>query len=70
MDADTKQIKKDVHNVKFDCSVNGISPLLTFAYSGNLEISKEALIPTYIASKETKLKEVSRQDAFRQCSFR
>ena len=58
VDNETKQILKDVDNVKLNCSIAGISPLLSFAYSGNLKISEEALIPTYFASKETKLKEV------------
>ncbi|XP_002131203.2 uncharacterized protein LOC100178067 [Ciona intestinalis] len=58
VDPNTMMIIGDVTEVTFDCCSIGLSPILNFAYSGTLEISAENLIPVFVASGSTEMKEV------------
>uniref|UniRef100_F6W9P9 BTB domain-containing protein n=2 Tax=Ciona intestinalis TaxID=7719 RepID=F6W9P9_CIOIN len=58
VDPNTMMIIGDVTEVTFDCCSIGLSPILNFAYSGILEITAENLIPVFVASGSTEMKEV------------
>lgn len=59
VDEERKMIS-DARELTLDCPAQGLKPIIRFAYSGSLLVTKRNAVPTMIAAEVTKMKEVDK----------